>query len=488
MLNTEQFTKKAGNYQFAQVNGVSDQTLMGIATEYRTAISRKYQNLPPSIVSQTFSDDTPVHCSVKYDGEQVFVYFDAEKNLCFAFNAPSGRCRTGLPYLEALDQHLRQQQVTKALLVGESYLPHSVDRQTKVSDVISATFAGDSSSQQNLTLALYDIIMLNGKKFFDPSAGFEKNHKQLESLFPGPEKDKFHRVQGSVVPAKEVGGFFTKTTQADHEEGVVVRSLSHATIYKLKPLITVDAVVIGYTEGEFEKQYGATSLLCALYDPSSKRMVALGRIGSGFTDEERVRLLEELKSTKVDAPLNMTDSSGRPISFVRPSLILEIEGESLVTETSDGKPVQAQVFSYQDETTSYQFHGLCDFPMLTHMRYLRPRNDKNWQDGGTRPEQIGSSTNIQAAQSRQTKPGQPIVLERHVYCKKSPKGESIRKAILVQTNDPQKYAYLVHWADFSPNRKVPLETSLEVANTRERAEKLLQHKLSTEIKKGWEKI
>lgn len=488
MLNSEQFVKKASNYALAQVNGVSDQTLMSVATEYRTSISRKYQNLPQSMMGQTFSDESPVHCSVKYDGEQVFVYFDAEKDLCFAFNAPSGRCRTGLPYLKDLDKQLRAQQVDKALLVGESYLPHGQDRRTKVSDVIKATFSGDTDSQQNLFLAVYDIIMLNGKKFFDPGAGFEKNHSQLEKLLPSTEDSKFHRVRGAILPAKNVADFFTKTTQNDNEEGIVVRSLSHATIYKLKPLITVDAVVVGYTEGECEGHYGVTSLLCALYDPTSKRMVILGRIGSGFADEERVRLLEELKESKVESPLNMTDSNGRPISFVRPSLVVEIEGESLVSENSTGQTVQAQVFTYQGGTASYQFHGLCDFPMLTHMRHLRPRADKNWQDGGTRPEQIGPSVDTQATQTSQTHLGKPTILERHVYSKKGPKGESIRKGILVQTNNPQKYAYLVHWTDFSPGRKVPLESVLEVANTRERAQQLLQNKVDAEIKKGWEKI
>lgn len=488
MLNPEQFVKKAGNYQLAQVNGVIDQTLMSVATEYRTVISRKYQNLPQSMVRQTFADESPVHCSVKYDGEQVFVYFEAEKNLCIAFNAPSGRCRIGLPYLKALDEHLRKQQINKALLVGESYIPHKQDRRTKVSDVIRATFSGDHDSQQKLSLAIYDIIMLDGKKFFDPGTGFDKNHSQLEKLFSAHEGEKFHLVREAILPAKQVADFFTETTQNDKEEGIVVRSLSNATIYKLKPLITVDAVIVGYTEGECEGHYGVTSLLCALYDPTVKRMVILGRIGSGFTDEERVRLLEELKESKVEAPLNMTDSSGRPISFVRPRLVVEIEGESLVSENSTGQAVQAQVFTYQAGTSSYEFHGLCDFPMLTHMRYLRPRDDKNWQDGGARPEQIGTTTNIQVAQTSQKNLGKPTVLERHVYSKKGPKGESIRKAILVQTNSPQKYAYLVHWSDFSPGRKIPLESSLEVANTLERAQQLLQQKLSTEIKKGWEKI
>jgi len=487
MLNTQQFVKKSDDYQFAQVNGVSDQTLLNVATDYRTAVSRKYQTLPKHMLEQTFSDDTEVHCSVKYDGEQVFVLFDAAKNLCFAFNAPSGRCRVGLPYLKDLEAHLRHQGINKALLVGESYLPKDNNRRTKVADVVRATFAGDATSQQSLSLAIYDLIMLDGKKFFHPAEGFKNNLQELEKLIPSREDQKFHRVRGEIRPAKSVLDFFAKTTQADNEEGIVVRSLSHAAIFKLKPLITVDAAVIGYTEGDCEGFYGITSLLCGLFNPATKHMTVLGRIGSGFSDEERVRLLEELKDSKVEAPLNMTDSSGRPVSFIRPQMVVEVEGESLVYENSDNQANQVQVFSYDESHPSYKFCGLTNFPLLTHMRYLRGRPDKNWQDGGTRPEQIGQpDENIQPPTTQES--AEPEVLARHVYCKKSPKGESIRKGLLVQTNSPQKYPYLIHWTDFSPGRKVPLETTLEVAATKERAEQLLQQKLASEIKKGWEKI
>lgn len=184
----------------------------------------------------------------------------------------------------------------------------------------------------------------------------------------------------------------------------------------------------------------------------------------------------------------MTDSSGRPVSFVRPQLVVEVEGESLVSETSLNQPVQAQLLAYDASSQSYQFKGMCSFPTLTHMRFLRVRNDKNWQDGGTRPEQISKINLVSQVPSLSTTGEAPEIIERHVYSKKTPKGESIRKACIVQTNSPQKYPYLVHWTDFSPGRKVPLETSIEVATVRERANQLLQRKLAEEIKKGWNKV
>jgi len=488
MLNTDAFTNKHGQYRFAASNGIADQTLLNVAAEYRASVSRKYLPLTRKQAAQTLSGSHPTHCSVKYDGEQVFVLFDSAKNLCVAFNSPSGRCRIGLPYLEALRNHLTSKGIKKALLVGESYLSGSSNQRTRVSDVIHATFRGSAEHQQKLTLAIYDIVMLDGKDYRTPQKGFLANWESLKHLLAELPAGPVHLAESNVLPACEALSFFDLKTNAGQEEGIVVRDMQSPHIYKLKPELTVDTVIVGFAEGEMEGRYGVTSLLCGLFDLTNQRIIVLGRVGSGFTDEGRSQLLDTLSPRKVPSPLNMTDSSGRPITFVEPGTVVEIGGENLVAETTQSQN-QTQILTYDQNARSYQFHGLFNFPTLTHLRYLRLRPDKVWNDGGTRPEQLVGSEQLKGLTSAAPQvSGAPEVIDRLVYVKNSPKGQSVRKGLIIQTNSPSKFPFVVHWTDFSPGRKVPLDTSVEVAQNKERAAALLQARIASEIKKGWEKV
>jgi hypothetical protein len=48
--------------------------------------------------------------------------------------------------------------------------------------------------------------------------------------------------------------------------------------------------------------------------------------------------------------------------------------------------------------------------------------------------------------------------------------------------------YVVHYTDFSPNRKTPLEREIRVSNSREQIEALWKGLEEENIVKGWNKI
>lgn len=485
MFNETKFSDKGNGFEFASSEGISDLTLMGIATEYRTNVSRKYRMLPSRLMEQTFTTGTPVFASVKYDGEGVFILFDVDKDICVAFNAPSGRARRGLPCLLAAAEKLKAAGVKRALFVGELYLKSTGER-TQVSDVIRTTFNGTKEERSQLSLAVYDIIMLDGKDLRAHQSDFQKNIDTIEKMLLNDSKELCHAVEGKVLNGEEVPAFFKEVTEQRKLEGIVVRQLSSSDIYKIKPSISVDAVVIGFVEGDFEGQYGITSLLCALYDKDSKIIQALTRVGSGFTDEQRVNLLEPLTKLKATNPLDMTDSDGRPINFVTPSMVIEVSGESLVMESYHGKNNTSQTFKWDGK--NYTFVGLGKFPLLTHATFDRFREDKVWDDGGCRMEQVISPATI----ADLTKPtaaakGKPEVTLRETYVKEAKGEKMVRKILVVQTNSPLHFPYVVHWTNFSPGRKTPLETEVKVAETKERLEELVEVYRIEANKKGWVK-
>src|SRR6266496_3268129 len=120
-----------------------------------------------------------------------------------------------------------------------------------------------------------------------------------------------------------------KTRTNIGQEGLVLRRLNRADLIKVKPHFTVDAAVLGYVEGEFEGQFGVTSILTALTYPNRSNgamlFQTLARVGSGLSDTQRLEFKDLFSSVKIDAPMAMTDSDGRAVSFVKPRYILEME-------------------------------------------------------------------------------------------------------------------------------------------------------------------
>lgn len=487
MFNTTKLTDKGNGFQLAQTEGISDITLMGVAIEYKTNVSRKYKTLPARLMVQTFTQIGKVFSSIKYDGEGTFLFFDADKDICAVFNAPSGRTRLGLPCIEEAKKKLIAKGVKKGLFACEIYVKDEKLR-TQVSDVIHITFNGSKEQRETLTLAVYDIIMLDGVDYRHNQSKFETNLAKITDIFGKEYKtDKCHVVEGNLIAGSEVQKWFEEVTKTLGEEGIVVRNLETVDIYKIKPSITVDAVVIGYVEGDFEGMYGITSLLCGLYDKESKKVQTLTRVGSGFTDDQRIQLLEPLSKLKVKSPLDMTDSDGRPISFVTPQMVIEVEGESLVRENFQGKENTAQTFTWSGK--EYEFNGLNKSPLLTHATFAKFRDDKIWDDGGTRMEQVLTAVEIGSLASKKIREiGKPEIVVREVYTKETKGITAVRKIIVVKTNNEDSFPLIVHWTDYSAGRKDPLKTETKVAETMARADALVVSYREEASKKGWNKV
>ncbi|MDX2111927.1 MAG: hypothetical protein SFY80_16990 [Verrucomicrobiota bacterium] len=485
MLDEAKLQIRAGRYRMATAGAVTDQTLMAVATEYENTVSRKIVSLVPDDLARRFPGNEPVLATLKYDGEGVFVYFEAGK-FCFCFNAPSGRMRLGFPALDWLEKKLTAQGVRRCLLRCELWLPPEPGaiRRKGVSDVIRASFSGKEEDIAGLRLIVIDIVMLDGKDHRPNLAQFQTTWDALATLAGTDTTAPCFRMAGSIISEKQVVSWFNEQVSAG-AEGLVIRRLQRAEALKIKPFRTIDAVVIGFVEGEFEEQYGVTSLLMALSHPEAVdaplMLQTFGRVGTGLSDELRVSLLDNLRSMKVVAPLTMTDSDGRAVHFVKPTLIAEIAGEDLTPLAGKGAENRTQTFVWDKASGTYKFVGLAACPRLTFARFQHWREDKSLASGGARITQI-----VESAPKPEVKAptvAAPVVLRREVYAKGT---EAVRKLIVIQQPEAEgQFPYVIFWSDYSTKRAEPLKVTTQYADTESRANALADKLVVEGVTRGF---
>ena len=480
MIDLSKLSPKPGGSRFASSGAVTDKILLDIAGQYETAVSRKMTAIKPEEFPRRFSGDEPVLETNKYDGEGVFVYYEDGADP-FTFNAPSGRVRLGLPVLQDLQQQLKKQAVRKALFRAELYLPDVKDgKRAGIADVIRTSFSGGETELGRLRLAMLDVIMLDGKDLRPNLERFQDTWKLLERLFGAGVDRPCHRAEGSIVPENQVAQCFATRTAAG-QEGLVIRRLNRSDLIKVKPHLTVDAAVVGYVEGEFEGQFGVTSILTALTYPNREKgsvfFQTLARVGSGLSDSQRVEFRDMFSSVKTDSPIAMTDSDGRAVSFVKPRYVLEIEGDDLLLTGGAERENRTQLFGWDSDR--FRFMGLTPCPRLTFPIFSRLRSDKDLESGGARLEQIVKNPSLPSLEKREA--SKPELLRREVYMK----AEAVRKLVIVRQTLEMAVPYLVYWTDYSAKRKDPLKVSSAFAFTETRAQALAEQLIAENVTKGF---
>ncbi|MCB1607097.1 MAG: hypothetical protein KDI71_09005 [Xanthomonadales bacterium] len=470
-----------GRYGIAVSGAVTDHVLLAVATEFENTVMRKIAAVAPTDLASRFAGTDPLLVTHKYDGEGVLVYYEDGQE-CFAFSAPSGRARLGLPALDLLASKLKSAGVNKALLRCELYLDAAAaadgGRRAGVSEVIRVSFSGSDEDLARLRLAVIDAVMIDGKDLRPQQAAFAQTMDQLTALFGADLDAQVHTVAAEQITEDQVPQAFERHVAAG-AEGVVIRRLNRAETYKVKPIRSVDALIIGFVEGEFEGQFGISSLLTALcYEGDGDPWLqAFSRVGSGLTDAQRVELLDQLRPLQVSAPLAMTDSSGREVQFIKPRLVLEMHGEDLV-HAEGGREQRTQLLSWNEAQGAYEFLGLTACPRLSFARFRQIREDKDWRQGGARISQI-----LDRDQRPELRPAteQTRVIRREVYAK----GEMLRKLVVVHKAGELSFPYLIYWTDYSAKRAEPLKVTTDLAASEERAMAIAEKLLEKGLTKGF---
>jgi DNA ligase 1 len=176
-----------------------------------------------------------------------------------------------------------------------------------------------------LTLFLFDVLHLDGEDLLDRDGA--ERYAALAAVTP-----EGLRVPRTVTADPQAAAAFLADALARGHEGVLVKSLAvpyeagrrGAGWVKVKPVHTLDLVVLAVEWGHGRRQGWLSNLHLGARDPATGGFVMLGKTFKGLTDELLRWQTERLQELAVDA----TDGW---VVRVRPELVVEVAFDGLQT-------------------------------------------------------------------------------------------------------------------------------------------------------------
>ena len=482
LLDKSRVKIKLAEYGVAPATALRDPGLLPRVQEYRRQTSARMVPLGRDDIAQQIPE-AEFHVSRKVDGEFTgLVYRDGE---VLTLN-PGGTVRLGLPFHAEAAQRLAADNVNEALVAGELYV-HCEDRRPRVHDVSRVARQPESATDlQRLRFAVFDIMSIDGQ----PCGPFEATWQTIERIFSDGER--IHPVEAKKLSsATEVETLFGQWVENEGAEGLVVRS-DAAGLFKIKPRHTLDVVVIGFTESQAERQGMLHDLLLGIVRQDGTIQV-LSRVGGGFSEEDRRTMLSDLKDMAVESEYAEVNADHVAYQMVRPEWVVEISCLDLISQTTRGGPVNRMVLDWRDgESPGYHVVRRLPLAAVISPQFVRKRDDKSPCPDDIRIQQVSERVEVDMADrdARQMTLPASEVLRREVYTKLL-KGETmVRKFVMWKSNkestSDEYPAYVLHYTDFSPNRKDALQREVRVSSSLGQIEVLWDELKSSNIKKGWE--
>ena len=294
---------------------------------YKRDVAGAYHTLTLEDVAGVLQSG-PCHVSLKVDGMTAFLHRRAGQTVVLT---PRGQVLADLPLTTDADHILGN---WEGLLAGELYAAADTGRPT-IYGLLAALGGGESAPVERLRFAAFDLL-LDGEMDADTLL-YTERAARLQTLLAGGSSA--HAVP--VTPAHTVDdvlAVYQREVLERGGEGLVLHA-ADGRIYKLKPVITLDAVVVGYTATDA----GVTDLLLGLLPPEQSAdgltVQLIGRVDVGFTADDRRQLASHLASRHQPAALALTNRAGQPYQWVAPQLVVEVRCHELLTADADGDPI-----------------------------------------------------------------------------------------------------------------------------------------------------
>jgi DNA ligase 1 len=191
-----------------------------------------------------------------------------------------------------------------------------------------------------LVLVAFDLLYVNGKDL--TARGYESRHAELQNILG---KGGRIRLSAATIVAspQELQSLFDREVAQGHE-GVVAKRLAagyepgarNYNWIKLKRAYnselndTVDVALVGYLRGRGARaRLGIGSLLGAVYNAEADSFQTVGKIGSGLSDEDWMRLKKLLDEVRVDEQPARVDSDLTPDVWVEPKIVITVLADEI---------------------------------------------------------------------------------------------------------------------------------------------------------------
>lgn len=423
----------------------------------------------------------PFYVTRKYDGEYAFIIYDHGRTVTVN---RSGRVRRGIPCIEEAGKLLAHAGVGEAMLGAEIYADLG-DKRGRVNDLLAAL--ADKRRIGTLRLAVFDLVALDGRPW---RANYGLTWDKLHEIFG--KGQRVREVDMQVVRSAEaVLDLFDRWVVREKSEGLVVRS-DLPFVYKIKPRHSLDAVVIGFSEGTGAERGQVRSLLLALM-PREGRYQIVGRVGSGLAEEVRELLFDRLSKQVIPSEYIETDANYVAFRMVRPEMVVEITVGDLLFETESGPKMNTLL---ETDNNAYRIAGTVEGVKFIAPVFVRIRTDKKADAGDVRLAQIEHFTSPFLPASVVPVPQlaelpQSRLLFRDVFRKTIGEKILIQKYMVWKTNKEHTGdypAYVLYVANFSTQRIESLQREVKATNSSRQIRELLQRAMEKNLKSGWQRI
>ena len=411
--------------------------------------------------------------STKFDGHLYLLSFDGKNTELINHG---GTTLTDLPLLKDATKLLKGK-CNDILLAGELYLSKDGER-TRSFDMTAVL----DEKSENIHFAVFDLLMLDGQEV---SLGIKELDEKLSSVLSGGKM--VYPVNNSFVESrKDIAAQYKEIVEEGGHEGIVVRSLNGPT-YKVKPLITLDAVILGYAEGDGNRAGMLKEFLVGLCIAKDQYLL-LTKVGNGYSDDERKKLLKEFEKKKVDSGYIEVSGSNVAFTMVAPNQVLEFSCLDVFGENSKGT-ISKMALSFKDG--SYSAMGKQPMASVIAPVYLKMRTDKKATTADAGLSQITKVIALGGNDAEKVKLKNSEIISRAVYVKESRGMKMVRKFMVWKTNKEatgEYPAYVYHYTDFSATRKEMLKKEIKVSDSKKQIEDIYAAELAENVKKGWEKV
>ncbi len=473
---------KLGSYGVGAGTSIKDPKIVPTVQNYKRQIASRMFPLGRRDIDRKVAD-AEYFVSRKIDGEfTVCVYRDGQ---LYSVN-PGGTVRTGMPWQkEALDV-LKTANIQSALIAGELHKVIDDDRRCRVHDVVSSARQPKSEDDlQRLHFAVFDLISIDGETVDQP---YEQTWSKIEELFSGGDKIKPVETV-KVKGRKQVQRKFDQWVDHEKAEGIVVRS-DVAGNFKIKPLHTLDALVLGFTESTDDREGMMHDLLLGVVREDGAIQV-MCRVGGGFSDEDRREMLSDLKDMVVESEYAEVNSDHVAYQMVSPKWVVEINCLDIISQNTRGGPINRMVLNWNKENNAYEVVRRLPLVSVISPQFVRVREDKSFNKDDVRIAQITNVVPVQKVEVNATELqlAKSSIMKREVYTKTLKGKLMVRKFLMWKTNkenEGSEYpSYVVHFTDYSPGRKVPMDREVRISNSEEQINELFEQLKKENIKKGW---
>ena len=191
-----------------------------------------------------------------------------------------------------------------------------------------------------LALVVFDLLYADGKDF--TGKPYEQRRAALEAMIRS--EGRIRPVERIVVTSAEQLQEFFDLQVGGGQEGVIAKRLNapyqaggrNYNWIKLKRTYgselsdTVDGVIVGYLRGRGNRaRLGVGALLAAVYDAATDTFKTIGKVGSGLSEENWIKLRKLLDKQAVAGRPARVDSRLVPDVWVEPQYLITILADEI---------------------------------------------------------------------------------------------------------------------------------------------------------------